>query len=154
MAVTKTILKLTELDAVVKVAGTDAAGTISLDVDLLAGTQVTSGSTQTAVISGLQWTGATNGVITITRNNVVVATLQANAAGSLEMNGQSMIPDTIGSTYPIVVTISGAQAECWLRIKKLSGYASKIETNTYGSYDDPTIVGAVDLNNGSPGYTP
>lgn len=153
MAVTKTVLKNSDIETVVKVAGTGAAATISLATDLPTTKQVVPvGTTPTAVISGLQWTGAADGIVTITRNSVVVATLQANAAGALEMNGQMMIPDATESASNIVVTISGAQAECWIRIKKTSGYQPTVEYFKYGSYDDETIVGAKDIS-GSPDYT-
>ena len=141
MAVVKTILKLSETDAVVKVQGTAAAATIDLQTDLLASTQLLDGATQSVVISGVQWAGAADGIITITRNSIVIMTLQANAAGAFEMNGQKMIPDAIEKTNDVVVTISGAQAECWLRLKKIGGYKSKIETSVYGSYDNPALAG-------------
>ena len=150
MAVVKTVLKNTNQEAVVKVAGTAAAATIDLSVDLLAASQALDGETQTVNIAGLVWTGATNGIIQITRNSVVVATLQANAAGGLDFTGQMMIPETIGNTSDIVVTISGAQAECWIRLRKVSGYATKVEYATYGSYDDETRVGASTTLSGSP----
>lgn len=150
MPVTKTILKNTEQEAIVKVAGTAEATTITLASDLLSSRQELAGSTQTVTISGLQWSGAANGVITITRNNVIIATMQTATAGALDMNGQMMIPDSIEATRNIVVTISGGQAECWIRLKKISGYASKIEYSTYGSYDDESRVGASTTISGSP----
>jgi hypothetical protein len=152
MAVVKTVLKNTNQESVVKVAGTAAAATITLATDLLASTQALQGGTQTANIVGVTWTGATGGIVTITRNAVVVMTLQADAAGTLEFAGQSMVPDTVGSTSDIVVTVSGAQAECWLKIRKVGGYATKVEDATYGAYDDPTRVGASESVNGSPDY--
>ena len=142
MAVTKTVLKNTNQESVVKVAGTAAAATIDISADLLASTQALDGATQTVNIIGLVWTGATDGIITITRNSVVITTLQANAAGMLYFDGQSMIPDTIQNTSDIVVTISGAQAECWLRLRKVGGFASKVETAVFGAYDDQTVVGS------------
>ena len=150
MAVVKTVLKNTNQEAVVKVAGTAAAATIDLSVDLLAASQALDGATQTVNIAGLVWTGASGGVITITRNSVVVATLQASPSGAIDFTGQMMIPDTVGNTQDIVVTISGAQAECWIRLRKVSGYATKVEYATYGSYDDETRVGASTTLSGSP----
>jgi hypothetical protein len=150
MAVVKTILKNTNQEAVVKVAGTAAAATIDLSVDLLATTQALDGATQTVNITGLVWTGASGGVITITRNSVVITTLQAAPYGAVDFTGQMMIPDTIGNTQDIVVTISGAQAECWVRLRKVSGYATKVETPEYGAYDDETRVGASTTLSGSP----
>jgi hypothetical protein len=150
MPVVKTVLKNVNQEAVVKVAGTDAAATIDLSTDLVASTQALDGETQTVNIVGLVWTGATNGIITLTRNSVVVATLQANAAGSLDFGGQQMIPETINNTSDVVVTISGAQAECWVRLRKVSGYATKVEYATYGAYDDESRVGASTSISGSP----
>lgn len=150
MAVVKTILKNTDQEAVVKVQGTAAAATITLATDLLASSQALDGATQTVNITGFQWSGAPDGVITVTRNSVVIATLQTTAAGALEMNGQMMIPDTIENTQDIVITISGAQSECWIKLRKAGGYKSKVENATYGSYDDPTRVGASTTLSGSP----
>jgi len=150
MAVVKTILKNTEQEAVVKVAGTAAAATITLATDLLSSRQALDGETQTVTIAGLQWTGDTNGIISIARNSVVITTLQANAGGALEMNGQTMIPDSIEATKDIVVTISGAQSECWIRLKKVSGYKPKVEYASFGAYDDETRVGASTTTSGSP----
>lgn len=141
MSVVKTILKNTEHESVIKVQGTAAAATIDLQTDIVAPTQETDGATQKVVITGVQWTGATGGVIQITRNSVVIMTLVAEGAGALEMNGQAMVPDSTEFASDIVVTISGAQAECWLKVKKVSGYKSKIETGIFGSYDDPTQSG-------------
>lgn len=150
MAVVKTVVKNTNQEAVVKVAGTAAAATIDLSVDLLAATQALAGATQTVNIAGLVWTGATGGIITLTRNNIVVVTLQANASGALDFTGQMMIPEVISNTHDIVVTISGAQAECWIRLRKVGGYATKVETVVFGAYDDETRIGASTTLSGSP----
>ena len=143
MAVTKTVLKNTNQESVVKVAGTAGEVTITLNSDCLASTtQALDGVTQTVNIIGLVWTGAADGIVTISRNSVIITTLQANAAGMLYFDGQSMIPDTIQNTSDIVVTISGAQAECWLRLRKVSGYATKVETAVFGAYDNQSAVGS------------
>ena len=150
MAVAKSVLYLTESNAVVKVAGTGAAATIDLQVDLLKSSEALDGATQKVDNSGLQWTGDSAGVITITRNSTVIATLLASAAGALEMNGQMMIPDPTENDKDITVTISGGQAECWIRLHKVSGYTSKVEDGLYGHYDDPTRIGASTSKSGSP----
>lgn len=153
MAVTKTVIKKTHQEAVVKVAGTAAAATISLATDLVAAGQIAdTEASQNVSIVGVTWTGATNGIVEIKRNDVVIMTLQANAAGMLYFDGQSMIPETVESLSNIVVTISGAQAECWLKLRKVSGYKTTVEPEQYGPYDDPTIVGASTTMPGSPDY--
>lgn len=152
MAVAKTVLKKVHQEAIVKVAGTDASATIDLSADLVATGQTLDGSTQKVSIVGATWTGASDGIITIARNSVTVMTLQANAAGSLYFDGQTMIPDNTEEASDIVVTISGAQAECWLKLRKVSGYKTMVEPEQYGSYDDPTRVGASTTLSGSPDY--
>lgn len=142
MAVVKTVMKKTHQEAIVKVAGTAAAATIDLSADLVAAGQVLDGATQKATITGVSWTGAADGVITITRNSIVIMTLQANAAGMMYFDGQSMVPDNIEESSDLVVTISGAQAECWLKLRKTSGYKTTIEPEQFGPYDDPTVAGS------------
>lgn len=144
------VLKNTHQEAVVKVWG--AAGvTETVDLStLLAVGQALDGETQSASIIGATWTGLTDGIVTITRNAVPIMTLQANAAGMLYFDGQSMPPDTVNATYDIVVAITGAACECWLKIRKYGGYKTMIEDATYGAYDDPTRVGASTTMSGSP----
>ncbi len=144
MATAKTFLRKTHGEVVVKVAGTGAAETISLTTDLLpaAGQILTPAGTPKVNIVGVTWTGAPTGVVTIVRNSVTIMTLQADAAGSLEFNGQMMIPDSINNSSDIVVTISGAQAECWLRLRKIEGYQTTIEPEQFGSHDNPAVAGS------------
>ena len=37
---------------------------------------------------------------------------------------------------------AAVQGELWIRIRKVSGYTSKIETAQFGVYDDTTQVGS------------
>lgn len=151
MAVTKTVLKLAERDVVVKVAGDAGSATIDLQTDLKKSNE-TLGATQAVSIAGVQWTGTTDAVVTLVRNGVTILTLNCGAAGALEMNGQTMIPDTIEQDKDIVVTITGTAAELYVRLKKISGYVSGSEPSLYGQYDDPTRVGASTTMPGSPDY--
>jgi hypothetical protein len=150
MAVTKTILKNTNQESVVKVAGTAAASTIDLSVDLLAGTQALDGDTQRVSIIGVQWAGLNNSTITITRNSVNILTLNGADAGDLEFGTGYGFVDNIENASDIVVTIAGAEAQCYLTLRKTSGYKTKVETATYGAYDDETRVGASTSLSGSP----
>ena len=150
----KTILKKTHQEAIVKIAGTGVTELISLTTDLLPTptTQVLGATgSQTVTITGVTWTGNTDGIITIRRGGVgilgatgIVMTLQANAAGQLDFSGQAMIPDTSGSTSSddIEVAITGAQAECWLKLRKVRGYTTTVEPEQFGSHDDPTVAGS------------
>ena len=142
MAVTKTILKSSENETVVKVQGTSGTATIDIAADILAATQVLDGSTQTVDILGIGWSGAAGGVVQIKRNSVIISTRVVDNSGYVEFRGQELPAESTEHTSNIDVVISGAQAECWLVLRKVGGYKSKIEYSVFGQYDDPTVAGA------------
>lgn len=150
MAVAKTILKNTNQESVVKIAGTAASSTIDLSVDLLASQQALDGATQRVNIAGVQWVGLPEATITIARNSVNILTLPGGGADYIEFAAGSGFVDNIENTSDIVVTIAGAEAQCYLVLRKVSGYATKVETAVYGAYDDETRVGASTTLSGSP----
>ena len=150
MPVAKTVLKNTNQESVIKIAGTAASTTIDLSVDLLAGSQALDGDTQTVNIVGCQWVGLPDSVVTISRNSVNILTLPGGGADYIEFAAGSGFVDNIQNTSDIVVTISGAEAQCYLTVRKVGGYATKVETATYGAYDDVTRVGASTTLSGSP----
>jgi hypothetical protein len=51
-------------------------------------------------------------------------------------------PDDTENASNIVVTISGGEAQLWLRLRKVDGYLSKIETPLFGEYDNTDVVGS------------
>jgi hypothetical protein len=145
------LLKNVHQEAIFKVSGNNTEKTIQLydleakGQDVNAGTEI-----QRVNITGVNWSGANGAVITIKRNNVIIMTLQANASNQLDFGGQLMVPDTINNTSNIVITISGGQAECQLKLHK-SGYQTTIEPEQYGPYDDPTRVGPYYVDTGGGG---
>ena len=148
------IIRQTHQEAVIKVWG-PAATTEVIDIStLLATGQALNGGTQTVTIVGAQWTGASGGIATVTRNSETIMTLQSAPTGVLLFDGQTMPHDNRQSTSDISVAITGAAVEVWLKLRKVSGYATMIEDATYGSYDDPTRIGASTTKPGSPDYIP
>jgi hypothetical protein len=136
----KTILKKTESKVAVKLYGTALNETITLATDCLASTEaLTVDGTPTVNILAMHWTGAADGVATITRDGVVIATLLGSAGGELLFQ-DSDFTDTINNTSNIVVTSTGLM-QVWLLLRKAGGYSSKIETAQYSVYDDITKVG-------------
>jgi len=142
MAVTKTILKNTNNETVVKIAGTAASTTIDLQTDLLASTQALDGATQTVNIAGVQWVGLSAATVTIARNSVNVLTLPGGGADYMEFAAGNGFVDTVENTSDIVVTIAGAEAQCYLVLRKVGGYATKVETAVFGAYDNQSVVGS------------
>lgn len=149
MAVTKTIIKNTNLETVVKIGGTAGSATITLATDCLASTQTLSGGTQTVDIITAQVTGNLNSAINVVRNSIAVLAFAPENNGLFNFEGNGF-RDTVANTSDIVVTVAGAEAHIYLTLRKVGGYATKVEEATYGAYEDVTRVGASTTASGSP----
>ena len=108
--------------------------------------QVISG-TPTASIIGAQWAGEPGAIYKIDRGGVRIMTPLADNGNLMDFMGTQFPPESTNATDDIVVTIvnaagSSVQGELWLRLRKTSGYASKIELAQFGSYDNPNAVGS------------
>lgn len=143
--VTPTYTLKNNLDVVVKVQGpAGSTATINL-ADLATTAQVVENrpgyTTPTVDIAAVTWTGHYNAVITIKRNNVVIMTLPSTGANFLNFNGQDMTADNTEHQSPFEISIADAQAELWLRLKKVAGYRSTVETEQFSVYDNPALPG-------------
>jgi len=141
MAVTKTIIKNTNQETIIKVGGTAGSATISLATDCLASTQALDGATQTVDIVTVQTNGLLNSGITVVRNSVAVMAFAPENSATFNFEGNGL-RDTVQNTKDLVVTISGAEAHIYLTLRKVGGYATKVETAEFGSYDNPAVVGS------------
>lgn len=141
-AAVKSVLKVTTSEAVVKVQGDTGSATIDLQTDLLSVTEsVVPEADQVANIVTVGWAGLAGGSATVTRNGIPIISVQGGAPGCLDFAGQLLTPENTENTSDLVVTMAGAQMEIWIRMRKLSGYRSSVETSVFGSYDDPELVG-------------
>ena len=123
---TKTILKLTNTEAIIKVSGNALdSTTISLATYLLSGSgsEVVSG-TPKVNIAAMVCYGIPGGYATITRGGVVVLSAANDALSMIDLTGRPFVPDTTGNTSDIVVTINTQQCQVYLFVKKVSGYKS------------------------------
>lgn len=151
MATTAAVVqKVSDSEAIVKVSGnTTGAVTINIATDILAPNQIVYpvGGTPVANIIGFQWSGDVGATYRIDRGGVRVATLLADNGNFLDF--VELFPaENTNNTSNITVTIvktdgtTAVQGELWIRIRKVSGYASKIETAVYSVYDNLTAVGS------------
>lgn len=141
----KANLKVTHQDAVVKVyGGNETSETIDISALLPGAGQGLDGATQVVNITGVVWTGDNNATITVSRGGVTVLTLPCTGAATIDFDGQTLPPDNVNNTSDIVVAIatSAGEAQCYLKLRKASGYATFIEPEQYGAYDDPTQAGS------------
>ena len=138
MAATKTVLRVTNNRAIIRVVGTAASdtATISLATDLVgSGDALTSGGTPTAIISKVKTSTANH--VHITRNSVNVATFFGS-----DVIDESDWVLTDQPTHDIVVTFNGGAGMVLIEITKISGYSPKFETASFGAYDNPAVVGS------------
>tara|TARA_R110002153_G_scaffold77667_8_gene199264 strand:- start:7 stop:408 length:402 start_codon:yes stop_codon:yes gene_type:complete len=123
MAATQTTLKLTQTKGVVAV--TETGTTPGSQTIVLATTLKKSTETQSSPVVNLQaitWSLAEGGKATITRNSVVLWTLQ-DRAGKIDFTAFSDIRENASD---IVVTFTGSFAgTVVLEVNKLSGYGSQ-----------------------------
>ena len=121
MAVTKTIVKLNHLEALVKVvATTPGTETITLAGDLLKSNEELSGDTIRVNYGASEVTVQVGTELNITRNGVVICNYFENAEG-FEMPWSA---DPQENTGDIVVTFTG-KGTIYMRLLKLYGYRPK-----------------------------
>ena len=139
----KRIMYQTETKAVVKVWGLSGTTTetIALATDLLSTTMVVDG-TPAVDVNHLTWsiTKDTPDLITITRTGgEPMGYFTEN--GQFDFSGSGGWTENAVNTADIIVTIVGSGV-CYLTLRKSAGYKSKIEPETFGSYDNTAAVGS------------
>ncbi len=119
MAAVTTVLKLTQVQGVVKVHGgnTDTA-TIALATTLKKSTETQ--ASPIVNIKRIQWATDKNADITITRNSVVIWDLFGT--GDLDFNGCA---DTEENDSDIIVTFNNGDGTVIIETSKVSGYGSQ-----------------------------
>jgi hypothetical protein len=129
MAITKTILKLTHIDAVVKVVNTAASAsvTIALATDLLRSDETLSGTLDVR-LSTVEY-GIGTGGGNIVRNSVDVLEMPAANHG---MFTYELANDPTQSASDLVVTIG--QGTAFIRLLKVNGYKPNFTPEQKGGY--------------------
>lgn len=141
MAVTVTNMKVSHQEAVVKVAGTAATGTIDIST-LLSGNQaLTVAGTPKVSIVGYMVSTLSGATITITRNSVNIVTIPGGVNDVVRFNENGFV-DNIEEASDIEVAIAGAEAQIYLILRKTDGFSTTAESATYGAYDDIAAVGS------------
>ena len=151
MAATRTtIIRNTNLETIIKYEGssTDTAATIDIST-LAASTQARNSDTPTVNIVKFMCSGLLTAGVQIVRNGVNVISAAPENAPVLDLT-QNGISDSIQNTSNIVITTTGAASTGYLVLRKVAGWSTKVETATYGAYDDETRVGASTTISGSP----
>lgn len=120
MAITKTIIKLNHIEAIVKIvndAASAASSTITLNTDLLKSNEVLSGATPAVHLSATETSVPPGGEISITRDGTVICNYFENNVG-FELPWGA---DTQNPTSDIVVSFT-LKGTIYLRLLKVAGY--------------------------------
>ena len=150
MAMTFTTVKNTNQETVIHFASSAAeSGTITI-ADLAAGSQARNADTPNVNIVKWSVQGELGSKVTISRNSKLVIACAPENAPYMEANSWG-IPINNDPTFDIVVTNGAAKdVTGFLVLRKVAGWSTKVETATYGAYDDTTRVGASTTMDGSP----
>ena len=142
MAMTFTTVKNTNQETVIHFTSSAAeSGTITI-ANLAATTQARNSDTPAVNIVKWSVTGELGSKVTINRNSKIVIACAPENAPYMEANAWG-IPITNDNTFDIVVTNGAAKdVSGFLVLRKIAGWATKVEEATYGAYDDRTQVGA------------
>lgn len=125
------------------------AGVIDIST-LAAATQVRNSDTPKVNIVRFVSTGQLGSSIIVSRNGKNIIACAPENAPILDLT-QYGISDSTNNDQNITITNGGAQAVSgYITLRKIQGWNTTVETATYGSYDDPTRVGASTTLSGSP----
>ena len=142
-------LRNTNQETIIKFSGASGdTGTITI-ANIGAATQARNSDTPTVNMVRIIASGLTNSNLTITRGGITVFAGSPGAVIELEFisNGFS---DSVGNTSDLAFTIGTAAVTGYMTLRKIAGWSTKVENETYGAYDDPTRVGASTTMSGSP----
>ena len=147
---TFTTVKNTNLETVIHFTSSAAeSGTITI-ANLAASSQARNSDTPNVNIVKFSVMGELGSKVTINRNNKIVIACAPENAPYMEANAWG-IPITNDATSDIVVTNGAAKdVSGFLVLRKVAGWSTKVETATYGAYDDTSRVGASTTMDGSP----
>lgn len=131
------ILKNTHQETIVKAA---EAGTYAVDISTLANAGQAVVGTPAVNIAAVLWTGDVGSKIVLSRNGTVVLTMAGEAAAEFDFNCLGYV-DTTENESDISIVITGS-AQLFLTLRKVGGFATKIETAQFSVYDDTNAVGS------------
>lgn len=150
MAIAFTTVRNTNQETVIHFTTAAAeSGTITI-ANLTAATQARNAANPKVDIVKFICTGELGSKVTIARNSKTVIACAPENEAVIEFNSWG-IPVNNDDTFDIVIT-NGAAKEItgWIVLRKIAGWDTKVETATYGAYDDVTRVGASTTLSGSP----
>ena len=150
MAVLFTTVKNTNQETVIHFDTVAAESDTITIANLAASSQARNSDAPAVNIVKFFCTGQLTSALRIVRNGKNIIACAPENAPMLELNENGFV-DNINNTYDIVVTNEVAKPVTgYIVLRKVAGWDTKVETATYGAYDDATRVGASTTASGSP----
>lgn len=143
-----TYIKRTNGEAVVKVVAT-SSGDATIDLVDLTNTDVEAavGDYMVNIIEA-SWSGVSGANILVQRDGYNVLETAASPAGEVNYYALATV-DSTNNDQSIYVQFSDA-GQITLKLRKVSGWDKTFEPETYGAYDDETIVGPLTIPGAPP----
>jgi hypothetical protein len=150
MAVLFTTIKNTNLETVIHFDTVAAeSGTITI-ANLTASTQARNSDTPAVNIVKFFCTGAVGAGTRITRSGKNIISVAPENAPILDLNSNGFVDNTNNTADIVVVNDAAKAVTGYIVLRKVAGWNTKVETATYGAYDDESRVGASTTISGSP----
>ena len=150
MAVLFTTVKNTNQETVIHFDTVAAeSGTITI-ANLTASTQARNSDSPAVNIVKFFCSGATGAGTRITRSGKNIISVAPENAPVFDFNSNGFVDNTNNTADIVVVNDAAKPVTGYIVLRKVAGWATKVETATYGAYDDETRVGASTTVSGSP----
>lgn len=150
MAMNFTTIRNTNQETIIHFEAVDASNATITLTSLTASTQARNSDAPQVNIVRFLCTGEDTASVVVSRNGKNIIACAPENAPFLDLTSMG-ISDSINNDQNIVITSNVAKAiSGYITLRKIQGWSTKVETSTYGAYDDPTRVGASTTLDGSP----
>jgi hypothetical protein len=95
-------------------------------------------------------TGEDTSSLTVLRNDQLIISCAPENAPILDLTSMGISEGQYGDVDIVISNNQSTNVTGYITLRKVQGWSTKVETATYGAYDDETIVGPRDIS-GSPG---
>jgi hypothetical protein len=142
MAMIITTVKNTNQETIIHFTSSAVeTGTITI-ANLTASTQARNAATPAVNIVKYTFAGELSSKVRVLRNSKIVIVTAPENAPFAEYNAMG-IPVNNDNTFDIIISNDVAKdVSGFLVLRKLAGWDTKVETATFGAYDDVTVVGS------------
>lgn len=151
MAVNFTTIKNTNQEVVIhfESPATIQDGTITI-ADLAAASQARNSDTPKVNIVRFIASGEVGSTVIVQRDGKTVIACAPENAPFLDLPAMGISEDQKNNFNIVIQNQTAKQVSGYITLRKIQGWSTKVETATYGAYDDTSRVGASTTLDGSP----